>query len=596
MTRRPLARWSLRARLALLGAGLLAAGGCSERPRVAAPVVKAEEGGAAGTAGVGHAPVLVSVVVDQFAAWIADERLPVLPPEGGFARLVREGTYVREAHYDHGATDTAPGHAAIYTGAAPRQSGIYANEIVTAAGKRVGVLRDEATRLVGLAGPLATVGSSAVRLQAETLADKLRASAPSATIVSLSLKDRGAILGGGRHPDAALWFDPGAGSFVTSTAFAQKLPAWAGRHAKPASLAGGEAAIWTPLDEAWVKAHALTADPQAGEGDWLGFGVAFPHKLSASTSPASVYRATPFGDDDLFALALDALDAPRAPDQPMLLALSLSSNDFVGHIFGPDSWEAWDELARLDRALGRFLSELDRRLGPAGYGFLLTGDHGSTPLPEVAAGGRRACGAADHWQRPCAGLRLSADGLAEELAQAATRALGPGTWVLNVADPFVVLSDAARALPPLRRAVLDEALRGALGRHSRAIGLLAVDELRGPCPPFSDESILALLCRSVPAAGAAGPEGGGDYYIVFEPGGFFEAYTPGRSSNHGSPYLYDRAVPIFARAPGRVRAGARVGGVLPVATFVHTAAALLGIAPPASARVAPSLAHGRAAR
>ncbi|MEM9696239.1 MAG: hypothetical protein AAGA56_27080, partial [Myxococcota bacterium] len=36
--------------------------------------------------------VVVAMVVDQLAGWIAEERLPQLPREGGFARLVREGT------------------------------------------------------------------------------------------------------------------------------------------------------------------------------------------------------------------------------------------------------------------------------------------------------------------------------------------------------------------------------------------------------------------------------------------------------------------------------------------------------------------------
>ncbi len=588
------------ARLAALWLVAVAPVACSGPPRPAPPRLAAPSTAPAPPAAAPAPPVLVSIVIDQFAAWIADERLPLLPPEGGFARLRREGTYVREARFDHATTDTGPGHAAIYTGAPPRETGVYANELVAAAsGKRASVLSDPSTRLVGPAGPLAsTPGSSPARLRAETLADRLRASAPGATIVSLSLKDRGAIPGGGRKPDAALWFDPTAGTFVTSTAFARQLPPWAARLAKPAALASA----WAPLDPAWLGARAGVPDGQAGEGDWLGLGTSFPHRLGASSSPASAYRATPFGDDDLFALALAAVDAPRAPGEPFLLALSLSSHDYVGHIFGPDSWEAWDELARLDRSLGAFLGALDARLGPAGYATLLTGDHGSAPTPEAAPALGRGCRGADYWQRPCAGGgRLSPDGLADELNRAAERALGgPGAWVLNVAEPYVVLGPRARALPPLRHAVLDAALREAMARHAGVAGLVAVDEFRGACPLYGDESLKALLCRSVPAAGVAGApdqgdEGvgggrvGGDYYVVFEPGGYFEAYTPGKGSNHGSHYLYDRSVPIFVRAPGRARAGARVDGPLPTAAFVHTAADLLGVPPPAAARPALSL-------
>lgn len=594
MSRRPLAAFALVASVS--------ASGCAERPRPSAPKPVASAPPPAPPP-VARAPVVVTIVIDQFAAWIADERIPLLPPGGGFARLAREGTYVREARYEHAVTDTGPGHAALYTGAIPRDTGVFTNEVVVAStGRRMSVLADSATRPVGPSGPIAGVGSSPARLRAEMLADKLRESVPSATIVSLSLKDRGAIPGGGRRPDAVLWFDSAAGSYVTSTAFAQQLPAWATRLAKPASLAPGAPGTWTRLDPAWLSAKATLPDDQPGEGDWLGFGTTFPHRLGASSSPATVYRATPFGDEDLFALGLAALEAPRAQtDAPFLLALSLSTHDYVGHVFGPDSWEALDQFARLDRSLGAFLEALDGRFGASGYAVLVTGDHGSTPTPESASSLGRGCRSADPWQRPCSGGgRLSPDGLADELKRAAERALGAGAWVLNVAEPYVVLSDQARALPPLRRAVLDAALRETMRRHRESAGLISVDELGGACPPSSDESLKALLCRSVPArdagapvAAASGVEKGvriaGDYYIVFEPGGFFEAYTPGKGSNHGSHYLYDRSVPLFVRAPGRARAGARVEGPVPFSAFVRTAAELLGIDAPSSARPAPSL-------
>jgi type I phosphodiesterase/nucleotide pyrophosphatase len=578
-----------------------AAPGCSDPPRPAAPRPATSTATPPPPA---RAPVVVTIVIDQFAAWIADERLPLLPSDGGFARLAREGTYVREARFDQAVTDTAPGHAALYTGAPPRESGIFANEIsLVATGRRTSVLSDPSTKVVGPAGPLAGQGSSPARLRAETLADRLRASAPGATIVSLSLKDRAAIPGGGRRPDASVWFDSSAGSFVTSTAFAQKLPPWAARLAKPAALAAGSLGVWSPLDAAWLGARAGVPDDQPGEGDWLKFGTTFPHKLASSSDPSMAYRATHFGDDDLFALALAALDAPRpSEDEPFLLAVSLSSHDYVAHMFGPDSWEELDEFARLDRSLGAFLGELDRRFGPSGYAVLVTGDHGSAPTPEATASLRRGCRAADRWQRPCSGGgRLSTEGLAEELKRAAERALGPGAWVLSVADPYVVLGEPARSLPPLRRAVLDAALREAMARHPESAGLISVDELGGACPPRGDESLQALICRSVPAreAGAPALSGGaevdrgarvaGDYYIVFQPGGFFEAYTPGKGSNHGSHYLYDRTVPLFARAPGRVRAGQRVPGPLPTTAFARTAADLLGIEAPGPAKDAPSL-------
>src|SRR5688572_12851616 len=47
---------------------------------------------------------------------------------GGFKRLINEGFYFRNAHFDHIPTYTAPGHSSIFTGAGPRTHGIIGND------------------------------------------------------------------------------------------------------------------------------------------------------------------------------------------------------------------------------------------------------------------------------------------------------------------------------------------------------------------------------------------------------------------------------------------------------------------------------------
>ena len=136
----------------LWGVGLVVAlaAGCRTPPPATA--------GAAGAA----PPWLVTIVVDQLAAWMADERWPALPSDGGFARLQREGLTVRELRYLHAATDTAPGHCALYTGAVPRVSGIFGNDVVReAGGKSISILDDQQTRLLvaGRPGPIDRPGT-----------------------------------------------------------------------------------------------------------------------------------------------------------------------------------------------------------------------------------------------------------------------------------------------------------------------------------------------------------------------------------------------------------------------------------------------------
>ena len=522
------------------------------------------------------APLVVTVVIDQFAAWVAAERLPLLPDDGGFARLRREGTWFRRMRYMHAATDTAPGHSSLYTAQPPRESGILANEVPDARGARVSILRDDSSRVVNFEGATDAVGSSIARLRVPTLADQLRERVPGAVIVSLSLKDRGAIFGGGRHPDATLWFDPGHDTFVTSTAFSATLPTWARAAGNPDAVRALRATPWTLLDEPWVRAHAATPDDQPGEGDLDGWGTTFPHDFARSRRPGGALRASPRGDQAVLALAEAAVEHARDARKPMLLALSLSSNDYVGHLFGPDAWEAWDQLRQLDAALGRFFARLDAQVGPRGWSLVMAADHGIVQLPEVqtVVAARPWCAndsAPDPWERPCGDLgRLDPDAVARELQAAAVTALGPGEWVLAVADPYVYLTPAAQALPNDRARRLLDALTARARQH---VEIERVVETRAvPATCESGESAEALLCRSIPR------ESGAALYLQARAGSFFDAgYALGHGTSHGSPYLFDRTVPLFVRAPGVIEAGRAVDEPVPFTRFHEMATRLLGL-------------------
>ncbi len=536
------------------------------------------------------APVVVTVVIDQQAAWLADARWPLLPASGGFARLRREGTWVHRMVYDHAVTLTAPGHAALYTGSPPRETGIFANDVPDDQGGHVSILRDEATHVIAADLSAKGISSSAARLRVPTLADRLRDERPDAVVVSVSLKDRGAIcFGGGHHPDAVIWFDTTLAAFVTSSAFATGWPAWAD------GFGPSVYAPWQILDPSWIAGHALTADSQVGEGDYEGYGVVFPHDFNHAHKAGGAFRASPQADAAVLALGLAALDHVRSDRAPMLLALSLSANDYINHFFGPDSWEAWDQLLRLDGELAGFMDELDRRYGADGWSMVLTGDHGGINVPEVVAGVtavRPWCDqpVLDLYQRPCGEMhRIFEPELAAQLEADAARVAGPGHWILAVIDPYVYFTPAARALPADRWAALVDAVTRDL--RSRPEVRDVVSAVAPPsCPgATNDDSLAAVVCQSIPTGIDT------QLYVVVRPGAFFDTdYVPGRGTNHGSPYLYDRSVPLLVRAPGRVAAGAEVGAgtACSYTLFARTAAALLGVGWRSDSRDCPLVGAG----
>ena len=579
-----------------------AIGACGERlpstrspPPVRSNVVRAS-----------RPPLLVTIVVDQLAAWIAAERWPRLAADGGFRRLTREGTWVKTLRYAHAVTDTAPGHAALYTGAVPRESGIFGNETIDQRRDVWSVMRDPATAMLypGSSASAPVVSSSAVRLRVDTVADRLRSAHPDAWVVSLSIKDRAAILPAGKRPTSVVWFDTKLVRFVTSTAFARELPAWVERWGAPTS-------VMRALEPPWERVRTmplLTPDEQPGEGDESGLGTTFPHRMASVSAPGRVFRTLPAADEALLGMALDALDASDATDaratNARLLEISLSAHDYVGHVFGPDSWEAWDELARIDRALASFFSELDRRYGSDGWSAMLSGDHGTTTMPEAirVPGVRHWCnadsGARDVYERPCGDAhRVDLDDLSTAIRAAVDRVFsGKTDLVRGLADPYVFVGEDARTLTPSDRAKLDGAVRSVLDRTPGVRHVFAIDSLPLQCPPIEtddaladDDRIAALVCRSVPPKTA---DQSGGYFVVTQPGSFFDPrIVRGFGTSHGTPYLYDRTVPLLVRAPGRVAAARVIDEVVDFRAFARTASALLGVAPPAAAAPGRDLTH-----
>jgi len=497
--------------------------------------------------------VAIAIVIDQLAAWVAEERLEKLPPGGGFARLRSEGTWVKRCEYSHAVTETAPGHAALFTGKTPRETGIVGNKVWRGdLGKAASLLEDKETKLVSFDPQQdrmpGVIGISLKKLKTDTIADELISRPGGANVVSVSMKDRGAVFGAGHRrlgqSGITLWFDEDSGRLVTSSAFADALPAWAEEFkATPRSY------VWelTLAEEAFLRdrtqAKEATADAQDGEAVDIG-GASFPH---AAKDPRT-YRATPDADRLAIDLALAAIEH-RCDDagekavcggRPTLVSVSLSANDEIGHRFGPDSWEAWDGLLRLDAELKRFLGGLDAQFGRDGYSVLLTGDHGIAHLPETVG----------------MGVRLSKAALLQKLQGVLGTAYGVEI-VRDVVNSLVFLRDDARGLVRQNPDV-DALIRSTLLAQPGVGEVYRISDFKSGCGAGSDadpqQAMRTLVCESV-VADDSGEYG--DYFIVPAPGSFFT--EPPDVVSHGSPYVYDRAVPLLIRYP-RGKGGETVPG------------------------------------
>lgn len=535
--------------------------------------------------------LVLAMVVDQLAAWHAKERLDKLPVRGGFARILG-GAASAELRLGYVQTSTSMGHTALFTGLSPRDSGITLNGRFSPEGRYVPVIADPATKIVGAAGATEQTGSSLSALRGETLADALKRQRPTLWIGALSMKDRGTVFAAGRTPDAALWFDSRLDAFVTSTAFGARIPAFAQRFAEPGLSARYATDPWLPADPRWLASVTDLPAPELGQGDLRGLGARFPHDLRRVSEPARAFSFTPFADVAEADLAIAALDAIPA-DREALLSISWSAYDYVAHVFGPDAPEAWDELLRLDGQIARVLDRADSLWGEGRYGVVLSSDHGGPPTPEVMNQGFCGRPDPDPYERRCERARRLVEGELAKLAQeAAVRAVGEGRWVRGVDEPFVELTPEARALPPDKRERLGRALEDALRAVPGIQRVVSVLDAPASCPGLDDMSLDALICRSVSGTS------GGDLLLVPAPGSFFETgYVDGKGENHGTPWLYDRAVPLLVRPAGPFVPTAKSlrfepKSVVDQRAFAASVAGLFELEPPAGARGGRDLSSG----
>ncbi|MFW5920811.1 MAG: alkaline phosphatase family protein [Polyangiales bacterium] len=534
---------------------VIAAGACGPATPSSPPPSPASAGGTgAGDEAPPERPrLVVSVVFDQLASHSLEVYLPHLSEDGAIRRAAERGALHRRVAYGYAGTYTAAGHASIYTGATPVESGVFSNKLWDAErGEERAIVDDGEHAVHGVDGAF---GSPSV-LRAETVADVLDRGSEDAVVASVSYKDRGAIFAGGRSPDAALWYDERLPGFTSSTYYADAPPEWLVAFRKDHPL-DDLLEPWTLSVPEQELEQWLGPDEAPGEGDWHGFGTVFPHDPSKSDAPYSVLRTTPRSTEYLLELAGEMVAelGMGQDDVTDLLAISISSTDYNGHVFGPHSWEYADDLIRSDRALGAFLEALEREHGPIAV--LITSDHGVAPLPEHDGGESR---------------RIYADDLAEQLDTALDEELGEGDWIAAYVQPFVYLTPDAREDGTRERVVA-----AATEFLERREGIeRALDAADAAALRESDDPVRRLAGFSIP------DDAPGDLFVVPARGWVVDEGMPrGYGTSHGTPWEYDREVPVLLWGPGVEPL--ETDEALEQSRVAATLSALLGIEPPEGA-------------
>jgi arylsulfatase A-like enzyme len=468
---------------------------------------------------------------------------------GGLGRLLAQGAVFTDAYQDHAVTETAPGHATVLSGRWPRHTGIMSNAL--------GVF-DRSAPLLEAGG----AGASPTRFRGTTLVDWLKAKEPGARVLSVSRKDRGAILPVGRAKEQVYWYADGR--FTTSTYYRDSLPPWVAafnalraphRYAgHPWALLLPESAYAEPDEQEWE-------DPQSSFLEKT-----FPHAWPADSGrSAALFGARPEMDSLTLAFALSGAEALRLGRRGVtdLLAVSLSTLDVVGHTFGPSSREVHDMVVRLDRYLGSFLDRVVRRYGRDRVVVALTADHGVSPYPAEARAQGHAGARAVSVDTLVAALNADLNTILG--AVAGTGASGGDAWLLDSGMLFLQHAPSLRGVGLNVDSLVEAAvarLRAVPGvaRVDRPADLAAADTAADPVA----RRWLHQLPDDVPVAAV----------VTLAP---WCVWGSELYAMHGQPVDTDARVPLVLMGP-QVRRGS-YGGRVAVVDLAPTLARVLGLTP-----------------
>lgn len=511
--------------------------------------------------------LIVVLSIDQFPYSYIERFRPYFTG-GGFNRALHDGANFTNARYTYATTYTGPGHAAIGGGYVPARNGIIANTwFDRLAGATEYCVADDHSR-----PPMSPVNEGA-----DSLGDKLLQRSAASKVLSVSLKDRAAILMAGRNATAAYWYDTPIGGFTSSSYYGAANKSLLESY--NATLKGllAEHRVWTQSDSIPKSdLDRLTHDParlRQYKTSREGLGVEFPHPVR--TLEALTY--TPFGNAMVLGLAMRIIDTEAlgtddgAPD---LLFISLSSPDYLGHAFGPDSLEAADTVVKTDRDLDGFFTWLDQKF-PGRVTVAISADHGVQSIPEVARDLGRDAGRVD-MRNPNATARTLAD-LSPQRRELETRvaaALGrkvtadtplDKTFILYFEEPSVYLNWVR-----VREAQVD-------GERVKRVVRDAVKQMKGVSGAFTNSELMMLNRDATDLEKAVRQsfrsDRSGDVFITLKPGYIWSSSDTG--TTHGQPVEADQHVPLLLWGAG-ITPGTYDDAVAP--TFIaRTLGSLVGV-------------------
>ena len=334
--------------------------------------------------GIDRPKLVVGLVVDQMR-WDYLYRYFNRYGNGGFKRLLREGFSFENTFVPYASAVTAAGHTCLYTGSIPSIHGIVGNDwIERDSGKAMYCAQD---RSVNTVGSFSNQGQmSPKNMLVTSVGDELRlATNFKSRVLGIALKDRGGIFPAGHSANAAYWFDDSTGNWISSTYYMNKLPVWVSRYNDNRKVDSLMSKDWNLLYDKSFYEQSTEDDKKYERPLYHETTTTFPHAYRSLIGKNYYpFRQSPYGNTLTIDFAENTISNEKLgmSGQTDMLCVSLSSTDYIGHRFGPNSLETEDTYLRLDKDIEGFLNYLDTNIGAGNYLLFLSADHGAPQVPD----------------------------------------------------------------------------------------------------------------------------------------------------------------------------------------------------------------------
>jgi predicted AlkP superfamily pyrophosphatase or phosphodiesterase len=512
--------------------------------------------------------LIVGIVIDQMRWDYINQFKSHFTSQQGFMRFINEGASCNNNLIPYVPTVTACGHAAVYTGSTPAIHGIAGNQWYDNYQQRtVYCVEDPTVVSVGVEGSSAGK-MSPVNVWTTTLGDEIKlANNFKSKVFGISIKDRGAIIPAGHSADGAFWYDSKSGNFISSTFYGKSLPKWVSEYNSLHRVDSFYTKGWNLSLAKSVYEANCDGDINAYESTPLGAEQkGFPYTLNQFIGKDyGKISSTPYGNSIVVEMAEKALVSEQLgkDDITDLLAISFSSPDYIGHSFGPNSWETLDSYVKLDAVIAQLFASLDQQVGKNNYTVFLTADHAVANIPDFSK------------KHKIPGGLISESGIKKELGQLLLKQ-GLSDKLISAINEYNIHFN--HPLMDSLGVSQDKLVQIVRQYVEQKPGIVQVIESRQAATAALPQELRERIVNGY------NPQRSGDLFIMTK-SGYMDGYATG--TNHGVFYNYDAHIPLLWYGNG-IKKG-QVNSVNYMTDIAPTVTTLLGIQMPSGSIGKPIL-------